>query len=50
MISYNGSMTYKNKWASFFNKGIITLLQGLLLIVIIPCTYLMFVYWSETAI
>lgn len=50
MMSSNGLMTYKNKWLSFINKGIITLLLGLLLMVIIPCSYLMFTYWSEMPI
>lgn len=46
-MSNNGLMTYKNKWVSFINKGIMTLLLGVLLIVIIPCSYLIFAYWSE---
>ncbi len=50
MMSNNGLMTYKNKWLSFINKGIITLLLGLLLIVIVPSSYLMFTYWSEMPI
>ena len=49
-MSNNGSMIYKNKWVSFINKGIITLLLGLLLIVIVPCSYLLFTYWSEMPI
>jgi len=49
-MSSNGLTIYKNKWISFINKGIITLLLGLLLILIVPCTYLMFVYWSEMPI
>lgn len=49
-MSNNGLMTYKNKWLSFINKGIITLLLGVLLIVIIPCSYLLFTYWSEMLI
>ena len=31
-------------------KGIITLLLGLLLIVIVPCSYLLFTYWLEMPI
>ena len=50
MMSNNGLMTYKNKWLSFINKGIITLLLGLLLIVIVPCSCLLFTYWSEMPI
>ena len=50
MILSNGLMTYKNKWLSFINKGIITLLLVLLLIVIVPCSYLLFMYWSEMPI
>ena len=50
MMSNNGLMTYKNKWLSFINKGIITLLLGLLLIVIVPCSCLLFIYWSEMPI
>lgn len=50
MMSSNGLMTYKNKWLSFINKGIITLLLGLMLIVIVPCLYLLFAYWSEMPI
>lgn len=50
MMSNNGLMTYKNKWLSFINKGIITLLLGLLLIVIVPCSYLLFTHWSEMPI
>lgn len=49
-MSNNGLMTYKNKWLSFINKGIITLLLGLLLIVIVPSSYLLFTYWSEMPI
>lgn len=50
MMSSNGLMTYKNKWLSFIDKGIITLLLGMLLIVIVPCSYLLFTYWSEMPI
>ena len=50
MMSNNGLMTYKSKYLSFINKGIIALLLGVLLIVIIPCSYLMFSYWSEMPI
>lgn len=49
-MSNNGSMTYKNKWLSFINKGIIVLLLGLLLMIIVPFSYLLFVYWSEMPI
>lgn len=49
-MSNNGLMTYKNKWLSFINKGIITMLLGLLLIVIVPCSCLLFTYWSEMPI
>lgn len=50
MISNNGLMTYKNKWLSFINKGIMVLLLGLLLMIIVPCSYLIFVYWLEMPI
>ena len=48
MMSNNGSMTYKNIWLSFINKGIIFLLLVLsFMIIIVPCSYLVFAYWSE---
>lgn len=50
MMSNNGLMTYKSKRLSFINKSIIALLLGVLLIVIIPCSYLMFAYWFEMPI
>ena len=50
MMSNNGLMTCKNKWLSFINKGMITLLQGVILIVIVPCSCLLFTYWSEMPI
>lgn len=50
MISNNGLMTYKKIYLSFINKTIMTLLFGLLLIVIFPCSYLVFVHWSEMPI
>ena len=50
MMLNNGLMTYKNKWLSFINKGIIVLLLGLLLMIIVPLSYLLFVYWSEMPI
>ncbi len=50
MMSNNGSMTYKSKRLSFINKGTIALLLGVLLIATIPCSYLMFTYWSEMPI
>lgn len=50
MTSNNGLMNYKNKWLSFINKGLITLLLVVLLIVIAPCSYLSFTYWSEMPI
>lgn len=50
MMSNNGLMTYKNKWLSFINKGMITLLLGVSLIVIAPCSYLLLTYWSEMPI
>ena len=40
-------MTYKREFLSFINKGIMALLFGLLLLVIIPCTCFVFIYWSE---
>ena len=50
MMSNNGLMTCKSKWLSFINKGTITLLLGGGLIVIIPCSYLVFAYWYEMPI
>ena len=50
MMSNNGLMICENKWLSFINKAIIVLLFWLLLIVIIPCSYLIFTYWSEMPI
>lgn len=50
MISHNGLMNCKSKCFSFINKGKITLLLVLLLIVIVPCSYLLFKYWSEMPI
>lgn len=49
-MSNNGLITYKNKWLSFINKGTTTLLLGLLLMIIAPCSYLLIVYWSEMPI
>ncbi len=49
-MSNSGLMTYKIKLISFINKGIISLLFGLLLVVIISCSYFMFAYWSEMPI
>ena len=49
-MSNDGLMIYKNKWLSFINKGIIVLLLGLLLMIIVPFSYLLFVYWSEMPI
>lgn len=46
MTLNNGLMTY-NKKLSFINKGIIALLLGLILIIITPCSYLLFMYWYE---
>ena len=45
----NGLMTYKGKWLSFINKRMIPLLC-LLMIVIVPCSYFLFAYWSEMPI
>jgi hypothetical protein len=50
MALNNGSMTYNRKYVSFINKGVMLLLYGLLLLVIIPCSYLMFAYWFEMPI
>ena len=49
-MSNNGFMTYKNKWLSFINKGIIVLLLGLLMMIIVPFSCLLFAYWSEMPI
>ena len=49
-MSNNGLMTYKNKWISFINKGAITALLVLVLIVIAPFSFLLFAYWSEVPI
>lgn len=50
MISNNGLTTYKNRYLSFINKGVMTLLFTLLLIVLLPYSYLVFTYWSEMPI
>lgn len=50
MISNNGSATYKSKYLSFINKWFISLLFVLLMLVIIPCSYLIFTYWYEMPI
>lgn len=50
MMSNNGLMTYKNKWLSFINNGTIVLFLGLIMIIIVPCSYLLFTYWSEMPI
>ena len=50
MMSSNGLTTYKNKYLSFINKGTITILLGVSLMVIVPCSYLLFTYWSEMPI
>lgn len=46
----NGLMTYKNIFLSFINKGIISLLIISLMIIILPCSYLVFAFWSEMPI
>lgn len=46
----NGLMIYKSKCLSFINKRIIILLLGILLIIILPCSYLVFKYWTEMPI
>lgn len=50
MTSNNGLMTYKKIWLSFINKWIISLLLVVLLIVMVPCSYLVFTYWLEMPI
>lgn len=50
MMSNNGLMTYKNKWLSFINKGTIVLLLVLLMMIIVPFSYLVFAYWLEMPI
>ena len=49
-MSNNGLMTYKNKWLSFINKGIIVLLSLLLMMIIVPFSYLVVAYWPEMPI
>lgn len=49
-MSNNGLITYKNKWLSFINKGIIVLLLVLLTMIIALFSYLLFAYWSEMPI
>ncbi len=46
----NGSIPRKRKYLSFINKGIMALLFGVMLTVIIPCSYFLFAYWSEMPI
>ena len=50
MTSNNGLMTYKNIFLSFINKGIMFLLFIFLMLIIVPCSCLIFSYWSEVPI
>jgi len=50
MLSNNGLMNEKNKFFSFINKGIMILMYALLLTIIFPCFYFIFLYWSEMSI
>lgn len=50
MLSNNGLMNEKNKFFSFINKGIMILVDTLLLAIIFPCFYFIFLYWSEMSI
>ncbi len=43
----NGLTIYKNKHISFINKIAIILLQIISLLVIVPCSYMVFAYWFE---
>ena len=43
----NGLTIYKNKHISFINKIAIVLLQIISLLVIVPCSYMVFAYWFE---
>jgi len=47
MNSNNGFMICKKKYITFINKGALLSLLGLLLLIIIPCFYFIFAYWSE---
>lgn len=49
-MSNSGFMNCKSKCLSFINKGVITLLLGVSLIVIIPCSWFVFAFWSEMPI
>ena len=50
MLSNNGLMNEKNIFFSFINKGIMILMYALLLTIIFPCFYFIFLYWSEMSI
>ena len=50
MMSKNGLITDKNQKISFISKDITVLLFSLLLAVIVTCSCIMFVYWSEMPI
>ena len=50
MLSNNGLMNEKNKFFSFINKGIMILVETLLLAILFPCFYVIFLYWSEMSI
>lgn len=50
MMPKNGLIIYKNKWLSFINKEIMFLLLGVMLVIIVPCSYLMLTYWQEMPI
>ncbi len=50
MMSNNGLMIYKNIRLTFIEKTKITLSELLLLIVLVPCSCLVFTYWSEMPI
>ena len=49
-MSNNGAMICKRKNLSFINKCVMSLLYSLMLLVIIPCSYLIFSYWFEMPI
>ena len=50
MISNNGSTIHKSKFLSFINKGIMALMFMLLLIILLPCSYIVIAHWATMPI
>lgn len=49
-MANNDLTIYKNKHISFINKIAIILLQIISLLIIVPCSYMVFAYWFEMPI